>query len=527
MQVLCGQCGKTHDVDDELAGSTITCSECEHAIPVPRFDEGVRGEDGLEDTAFDLSDESDGFANEAKQAMSRKVHVVCGSCDRGLTVSARLAGKKARCPACGVKIRIPYPDEGDDERVLQKMASSHNEKRTRLDLSSAEEQFAGSGIPQRKIQVPEPKKSPPYWIMVAGGAVAALVVGILLGPRLFAPADNGSGDPGDGHTAVTDPIGPKPLPHPPVTRPTPTRPAPPVSQPEIAVQHVTYEDFAANGYFPARPGRVYWHVTALVRAGAKGASFRTHGTDVTLNVGGQAIESAGLQPQPGKKAWPISGRRISIRLAPDQSQKFTFVFDVPVTTRSATLNITSVTSADVQPTERPSPPAAGKLVGKYREVTPRNLRPMLRNRVMRAVQTAVRQVLVVGRKNDAGQYPISIPAAGVDGLAKPVGKGVYDLLLRHEVSGEELPCKLRAAADGERIVLFLADKPFHQITYSSRKVPGAPPRSRPMPVVGARVKPKRPPKTRPYETPDETKPAPRPDTSLLPRDHGRKTIFDF
>ena len=530
MQVLCGQCGKTIDVDDEDAGSTILCPECEHEIPVPRFDEDTPDKDGSEDTAFDLSDQSDGFAAEAKQAMARKVHVVCGSCDRGLTVSARLAGKKVRCPACGVKIRIPYPDEGEDELVLRKMTASHNEQMTRLDLSSssAEEEFAGSDIPRRKVQMPEPRKAPPFWIMIAGGAAAALVIGILIGPRLFAPRDNGSGDPSDG-IAEDRPVRPRPPgPVPPPTRPTATKPAPAARQAEIAVKHVTFEDFAANGYFPARPGRLYWHVTALIRAGAKGARFRTYGKDVTLNVGGRDIESDGLQPR--EWAPPIAGRRMNIRLGPDQSRELTFVFNVPVTTRSATLNITSVTSADVELADRPRPPAAGRLAGRYREVAPRNLRPLLRDPVMRAIQAAANQTLVVD-KMAAGQYPVWIPAAGVRGLAKPSGKGIYDLLLRHEASGRELPCKIRAISDGERIVLFLSDKPFHQITYSSREVPGPPPRSRPTPVVRAPVKPEpteRPRRTRPYRTPHETMPAPaKPHTSRLPKDHGRKTIFDF
>ena len=129
MQVLCGQCGYTIKIEDEDVGTDVLCPKCEHEIAVPRFDEIDEDVDDLDDSAiYDLEDEEEGFADQVKEAMSRKVQVVCGSCNRGLSVRSRLSGKNARCPACGVKIRIPFPDEEVEEAELEKQTAAQTQQ---------------------------------------------------------------------------------------------------------------------------------------------------------------------------------------------------------------------------------------------------------------------------------------------------------------------------------------------------------------------------------------------------------------
>ena len=119
-----------------------------------------------------------------------------------------------------------------------------------------------------------------------------------------------------------------------------------------------------------------------------------------------------------------------------------------------------------------------------------------------------------------------IPAAQVRGSAKANGDGEYEAVLHH--NGDKLACTFRPTSDGEGIVLFLSPEPFHQLTYArpnpSGDRPGRPPRKKkPEPP---KLKPK--PSPKPHRPPAEKRrPTTKPKASKLPKDHGRKTIFDF
>jgi DNA-directed RNA polymerase subunit RPC12/RpoP len=133
MQLLCGQCRQTLQVDDSLAGEKYTCPHCGHEISVPFFGgfsdlpaEVGQAPGGPSQTrsraASPPDDGGEGFADVARQSMSKRIRVVCGKCGKGISVGARFAGKKAKCPACGTRILIPYPD-GDQEKQLAAMKS--------------------------------------------------------------------------------------------------------------------------------------------------------------------------------------------------------------------------------------------------------------------------------------------------------------------------------------------------------------------------------------------------------------------
>jgi hypothetical protein len=66
----------------------------------------------MEVTLEDLEDVG-GFAEAARQSVAPKVRVTCEKCSKGFDVSARHAGKKAKCPSCQTLTRIPYPDDVD------------------------------------------------------------------------------------------------------------------------------------------------------------------------------------------------------------------------------------------------------------------------------------------------------------------------------------------------------------------------------------------------------------------------------
>lgn len=136
-----------------MAGEKYTCPHCGHNIPVPFFggfsmDADVgQAAGGLPDTksraAPPPDDGGEGFADMARQSMSKRIRVTCGKCGKGISVGARFAGKKAKCPACGTRILIPYPD-GDQEKQLAAMKSIGDaEEFEQLDEEEVVEQDEG------------------------------------------------------------------------------------------------------------------------------------------------------------------------------------------------------------------------------------------------------------------------------------------------------------------------------------------------------------------------------------------------
>ena len=106
MQLLCGQCGHVQTADDDVAGP-VECAHCGHAILIPGEFDPSATVTNVEPPA----DEDEGFAEIARKAVPRKVRLTCHECDKRFSVSARRSGRQGRCPACGTKIDVPYPDD--------------------------------------------------------------------------------------------------------------------------------------------------------------------------------------------------------------------------------------------------------------------------------------------------------------------------------------------------------------------------------------------------------------------------------
>ena len=204
---------------------------------------------------------------------------------------------------------------------------------------------------------------------------------------------------------------------------------------------------------------------------------------------------------------------------------------------------------------KPVPPRpASNVAGTYHEAPPRNLQPMLRDPVMAAIQSAPGHQIVV--KEGETALAVSIPAASVSGTARPGDSGMYQAVLRNGAA--ELKCAMRMTQDGKGLILYLADQPFHQITYA-REGRG----SSSSGDEGEKPPRRKPPKTEPsgettepkdtkdgkdtkkgagslFDDPDTIFPAkpstPKPEMPVLPpkrtttapapKDHGHKTIFD-
>ena len=588
MQLLCGQCGNTLDIEDSKGGATVDCWHCGRVLPAPLPNQ-EDFEAGLPDDFL----EPDGFVGYAvlvRDAMKRKIHVACGSCGRGLTVSFALAGKKARCPACKELIRIPYPEEGedievrpaeapeptelisepgrfqpaialDDGEALANLAEAaaaseaepvpfealaraaaefeqdtyrgyggavEDEDRDRLDLlaawtapptngvdalAQAELTEAASAAPRiaRRQQLLQKRKrvSPMGWLAVAALILAAAGVGLWVAPKFF-PQDTGPtvAKPGPGKGGKTPkPVNPRPKPKTPKPKPKP-KPKPATCD----VVAAWADPFAGEGYAPARPDRVYRKITAVVQAGDKPVSLKTYGADVTLSVGGETYASLGSPASAGMLA--MHPAQNTFEMKPRASKRVTFLFDVPANPASfgaGVLAVESIAEIGVPAAAAPASDIPAKPT-KFVEAPPRNLRPMLQHPVMAAVQGAINQTLVLSNGNAV--LKITLPEASVSGTATETSPGHYDATL--QLDAATLACRLRVLDQGQRVILYLADEPFHEITYVQ---PGWREPSHEI------IRPKKPSKPKP----PATKPGkPKNGKKHMPDyDPNQKTIFDF
>jgi len=469
LKLLC-VCGRTVDVDDRLAGRVAPCPHCGHELHVPALGgeapavpawKGPEGADA----------EEEGFAAQALQAMRRKTVVTCGSCGRTLKVSLRLAGRRGRCPACNSSIRIPLPEEQDEAAMARYVAAGVDlQSQTQEDIEVLDELASAVEAAARR---PRPTRSRGWIPLVLAAAGVALGAGLLIGYVVLPSTEDENPFAKDGGTADKGPgelPGPLVVPKDPTSRPDE---APPGGQgiPHAArVLSVTPDVVVGRGYFPARPEWVYWRVRLSVQAGDSPLRFETAGEDVMLLVGNHRLPALGAEP--AGALLPVRGQRQWVSLRPRREETVTLLFEVPAAATVGTLAIRGVPAIGVGPIE-PSPvPDKTAVAGTYTEVAPRNLKPLLRDPVMAAIQQADRQEVRIWP--DKGEFAMSISPAGSGGPVKPLEGGLYEAFLRQ--GNATLNCKLRLGADGY-LVLYLADGPFHQMTYlrqgaKERSLPG-------------------------------------------------------
>ena len=101
--------------DEPSDDRVVCCTHCGHEV-------GANGSAHDEQPAFDVGAEDEAFAVIMRSALTRKIHVNCGSCGRGLKVSLRMAGRKTSCPACGNRVRLPFAGQEAERRIEELIA---------------------------------------------------------------------------------------------------------------------------------------------------------------------------------------------------------------------------------------------------------------------------------------------------------------------------------------------------------------------------------------------------------------------
>jgi len=472
VKLLC-VCGKPFEVDDARAGDPAECPHCGREMRVPSFDDDSHDRP---EWPGEGQDESGGFADQVREAMKKKIIVTCGSCGRGLSVSMDLAGKGARCPACGSVLRIPELSKQDEQKLAGFLAAGYElEQEPQTQIEILDELASAVESAGRHHRMP-PKRAWLPWILAA--AVLALGMGLGIGYLLVPSdevdesifADGGDGDEDGGGSDVPSVVpttGRRPV-KPPVK---PSNGPPKVIKPTVKVQGVKPDIFASGGYFPARPGWIYWQVRVVARAGSAPLAFRTRGEDLMLSVGKHQVRPLGSVAAAG--VFPARAQDQLISVRPRRSATVELLFEVPVTATVGTLFVGDLPGVAVGPVKPFAIPKPAAIVGNYVEVGPRNLKPLLRNPVMAAVQGAATARMNIGARGS--EFRLWFHDINVGGTLKARANGEYEAYLR--LHRETLNCKFRLMDDGYLIV-YLADGPFHQLTFlrqgaKKRPMPGA------------------------------------------------------
>jgi len=496
MELLCGGCGKTLTVDDSRAGGQVRCPACGRVLQVPRLDEvSVEPEGGLLVPLAEEEEFADEFLTKARLALKRKMLVVCGSCGQRLTVEQRLAGKVGRCPACGERIQVPAQDyEGPEPRPGP---SEQREQQVEevLDVHRPARRAAGGpgvpqegGVPRELVRAARAealrrlRRGPVPSLRVvtltcalslAVGAAGGLMVGYFLWAGTSAnpvgtgvPPDGATGTPAGpaARARVPSPSNPRSMLPTPATSRGPRHVASASSPAPAAVSVLErrLDVLGGGGLVPAPLGKAFLTVSLALRAGREALRLDPRDGSVWLESGGRRILPEGFAPS-GRSVVPGVADEGVLTLAPGRSGRARVVFLVPVDAAGGVLGVRGVGEAGVNAVEPAKSPAREALAGSYAEAG-RRLRLGFADPVMEAVRSSPLHELVVTAEGDA--FALSLPPTEVRGEARFLRPGEYAATLRSGTS--RLACRLRLLAGARRVILYLADQPFHQVIYRRR-----------------------------------------------------------
>ncbi len=171
VQLLCGNCRRTTEVDDDSAAESIACSHCGREITIPSAETAAARYTPQE---YGTDDEG-GFASKVHREISRKLMVTCGACGKNLKSSRRMIGRKVRCPSCSKKILVPMPK---DEELLDGVGPHIVGMDLRIaDMEDQlEEALEDEALPKAELIRP----GPPMWVWLAAAAALGTTAAIII-----------------------------------------------------------------------------------------------------------------------------------------------------------------------------------------------------------------------------------------------------------------------------------------------------------------------------------------------------------
>jgi ribosomal protein S27E len=442
-----------------------------------------------------------GFAELSKRKLSSQLDVVCPECKRTFIVDIKYAGQRAKCSACGAIVDIPLVATAPASPTgtqKKRPASAATPKGRKSSVFDAEPAFGASPsrgatpvtvIPGTPVDAavdlgPEVPQSGSPRLRRRRRYTAGLVIGILLAGCLgvwgmislynHVFADNGD------ELRVTDllPNGEyvaRITGNPRMDTATPSGPAsgdPPLepTAPRLdseegqspATAHAIARPvkaerslFALEGYGAAPLGREFWRVTVQIEA--EGGSVTINGQDIALTCGSYTGTFRGIYDR--RRPFELDDARLSI--SEGMSRVVTFVFEMPSMAVGPEI---TVHIGDMDPVKLETPSSLTSeddLGGTYYEVPPRNLRPILADPVMKTLQTQMPGEIIL--TPDGARYTLAFPGCDVTGVALLAAEGMYRTSL---TLGDDSILAFLRQAGPDRLVLYLADAPFHQITFA-------------------------------------------------------------
>ena len=160
----------------------------------------------------------------------------------------------------------------------------------------------------------------------------------------------------------------------------------------------------------------------------------------------------------------MGAQELQMKIPPTASRVETFVFVVPPDLTGGALHVAGVGQMPLRDLPKIRSPKRKELPGTYAE-TARFLKLSFADPVMEELRAAGRhQIVITGNKD---RLDIAIPPTPIRGQATPDGNGAYKAVLRD--GSKALAGRMRFLPDGRRLVLYLADAPYHQVVYERRQ----------------------------------------------------------
>jgi hypothetical protein len=398
-----------------------------------------------------FDDDAEGFAVQARQALRDRMLVVCAHCSARIRVAKRLAGHVIHCTSCSKELRVPDTAAEDQVDISYLISPA--------DIVMGQDPRRGMSRRQRARRRQRKFTSQKRFqlaLKFAGALMFVFLVGSVIWRGTDSPApemDYISREPFDEPEATTKTTPPEPAPAN-IAPPTPAGPT------ASLAGDATFSPFASGGYYPAKPNRLYCVLPVRIQSSAEEPLRISPAGAARLKLDG--VSYACLGEFVPNTQLPLLARQRTVALPPHTATTLQLLFELPQKEHRGTLQLDSLGELAVT---LPAPaPAKTSPAGRFVEVAPRNLKVLLDDPVMAAIQSTARQELLI--RENGTLLDVRIPAAEVIGQARPVGANAYAVVLRH--GPHSIEGTLRLLPDGRRIVLYLSNDPMHQMTYQRK-----------------------------------------------------------